>query len=430
MMRQRGFTLIEMMIALAIGAVFIVPLYIITQGMSSQAAAQRMDVESMARARIGLNELMVDLGRAGLTTSPFPNDDIESRVRTADSQRALHRRAVVHLNRARAGFDSMLLIGNFIGSKTYRGRADGTRPNEIVFPAGNETLDNEEECTRQFNASYAYAHLRGPVPGTVDVDITDTEYIAGRCRITVDLTGVPEEFLRGGDSVIWVAANQAALYRVEQVEPVIGGCKVPHNELVRYFVEFDGSFAGSCTTAQPPTSTSTLYGDTSAEVDWTRQVLVPFVEDFQVWFRPGTAINGMNGLPILQPHFTRVSELFSNNAEFVRADADHYVPQNLGGNIVADNLSCAASSLINPQHVRSAVVRVAVRSERTDRNMDWRSFGTPFDINAGRLARLTIQPHTPSDGSCPEKTGAAYKLKTLTTEVPMPNLAARTNMLF
>ena len=82
---RAGVTLMEMMIALLVGAIVVTPLYIVTRGMAQQSDAQRMDIETMQRARLGLATLSKDFGRAGLYASPntlqdpkYANRDISS----------------------------------------------------------------------------------------------------------------------------------------------------------------------------------------------------------------------------------------------------------------------------------------------------------------------------------------------------------------
>ena len=68
--KSLGFTLMEMMAALFIGAIIVAPLYIITRGMAQQTDTGRMEVEAMQRARMGIDSISRDFKLAGLSTSP------------------------------------------------------------------------------------------------------------------------------------------------------------------------------------------------------------------------------------------------------------------------------------------------------------------------------------------------------------------------
>ncbi|MCP4709595.1 MAG: prepilin-type N-terminal cleavage/methylation domain-containing protein, partial [Planctomycetes bacterium] len=117
--KERGFTLIEMMVALAMGAIVMAPLYIVTRGMSDRTETQRMDVEATQRSRFGLDALIRDFRRAGMYTSP--NTEIEPKYRNRDitGSTAQFRRAVIHLNRGQGGNDAVLLTGAFLGGRAY-----------------------------------------------------------------------------------------------------------------------------------------------------------------------------------------------------------------------------------------------------------------------------------------------------------------------
>ena len=88
-------------------------------------------------------------------------------------------------------------------------------------------------------------------------------------------------------------------------------------------------------------------------------------------------------------------------------------------NPAADHLSCApASSEYAPEHVRSAVVRLAVRTEETDMSMEF----LDVDVDAG-IIRYNVAPPPDPTAYCPDV--GVYKVRTLVTEVSIPNITAR-----
>ena len=93
-----------------------------------------------------------------------------------------------------------------------------------------------------------------------------------------------------------------------------------------------------------------------------------------------------------------------------------------------NDLSCVdvSSRDIGAEHIRSAMIRISVRTEMTDQSID----ATAFDVANSRIAKYSIKGYEiPPSGVITDKPGAAYKLKTLVTEAPMPNLAARADLL-
>jgi hypothetical protein len=85
-----------------------------------------------------------------------------------------------------------------------------------------------------------------------------------------------------------------------------------------------------------------------------------------------------------------------------------------------EDISCDANSTIEAQHIRSAVVLLSVHSEKPDQALDETAFTDP-----SRFVELSIQNCT--TGPC-AGAASAYKLKTVVTEVDMPNLAARSDI--
>ncbi|MDJ0762309.1 MAG: prepilin-type N-terminal cleavage/methylation domain-containing protein [Myxococcota bacterium] len=427
----RGFTLMEMMIALLIGAIVVSPLYIVTRSMSQQTDVQRMDVEAMQRARLGMDAIIRDFSRTGSFVCVNTETDALCGNRDISSSHAQWRSAVAHLNRGQTGFDAVLIAGNFLGgvdnfqdSSWYTGVIVGG--NQIQFPDTNNFT--ELECVRQFDPTFAFAHIKTTIDVSLDAKVTDAEFNNGNCVLTVREGDLNDRILASGD-LVYVSANQTALFWVESLGD--------RNVLVRYFVDFMSPNAASsdCTAEGAATvSEITLPGD-SYVVESTRTVIADYVEDFQVWFRPTSP----QGDPAwIAPHHYPIrggagivdekSGNFSNG--FFLADAAYVFPRNAGDDPAADldDISCAEEPdrTYGAEHVRSAVVRLSVRTEMTDQAIEFDA----FDPSQSRIARYTLgEYHVPDGGTAKTKPGTAYRLKTLITEVAMPNLAAQTRVI-
>lgn len=429
--RSTGFTLIEMMVALALGAILVVPLYIITRGITVQTDNQRMGLEASQRARFGLDVLIRDFRRAGLSVSPNTAIDPLFVNREVSSSHAQYRSAVVHLNRGQAGNDAVLLSGNFLGGKVYDAEATGPDTLTIV----NEAAMGEEECEEQFDVNMSFAHIMGPTGKAVDARVASASRTGGVCSVTIDAANdmpvAPIVVFQMGDTVR-LAANQTVLY---WVEPGDG-----RNQLVRYYVDYQSASTPSdtCTAAgiSDPGSID-LPGD-STVIESSRVVVADYVEDFQVWLRPATCemAGGLScddtGERWTPPHLYSLvdveSEKGGNFVEGLVLPEEAYVlPQDADGDVAGvDHIACEAPSddIIGAERVRSAIVRLGVRTEMADLTVDFPSFST---ANV-RVVDRTIAP-VPSDAARKEREGAAYKVKSMVTEIMMTNIAARTDLI-
>lgn len=109
-------------------------------------------------------------------------------------------------------------------------------------------------------------------------------------------------------------------------------------------------------------------------------------------------------------------------------DASYVMPLNAGGAIVGntDHISCAESdsSTIGAERVRSAIIRLSVRTEKTDQSIKFSSYsGSDSPIVDQTLSGYTWGG---ADAGPPEnKPGTAFHLKTLAVEVFLSNVAAR-----
>jgi hypothetical protein len=414
----------EMMIALLLGAVIITPLYIVTRGLSLDTTRRQMETEAMQRARLGLELLSSDFQRAGMMVSPNPERDPDSIVQ--DNQHARYRRALVHLNRDGDGFDSVLLTGNLVTANTYTAMIGAGGGSEVLVL--NEPFGHLDDCLREFNGKYAYAHLTTATGQTLDARIAagdssvtcpDHPYVPNSCQCTVTLANGelildgPGGFSEGQQ--VFVRANQTALYRVETVSEerapsASETCELRHNKLVRYFVDYDGASAGAL-----GGQACALASIADELIDFaSAKIIAEYVTDFQVWFRtvrPGSTVD-------LRPNYHQISELGATMG-FVPGSDSPIFGENAGESTAgATHLSCGLDLTdMGPEHVRSAVIRLAVRTEVADPQTRMAGFD-----DAG-VARFNLASPPDDDTLCPEI--GMYKVRTVTTEVAMPNLAAR-----
>jgi prepilin-type N-terminal cleavage/methylation domain-containing protein len=400
--KHGGFTLMEMLIALVIAAIIISPLYIITRTMSEQTGFQQMEVEAMQRARAGMSLLVRDFSRAGLFTSPNTAMDprsINDKV-TGDLQ---YRAAVVHLNRQIGGNDAVLITGNLLGSEIYTADYFGGDTFTLI------NLESQPLCEEVlFNPAYAAAQILNHRDEILEAEVTGaTLNLENQCDVTVTPSPTVNNFVAQGDTGLRVSANQTALFRVES------------GQLVRYFVKYDGPGTANseCDLASTFLAADNLTG---------RRVLADKVQSFQVWFRtkrlvevndPVSGEEEQWNVPSYPPlaSYTLSSGLVPSGSAYVLSQDGATVPlsdQDVSCNLTAD--------VIRPEQVRSAVIKLSVRVPVADYNAyvpaDVADAGDP----EGRLIRSNLAAK--ADGK------AAYRLKTLTTEIEMPNLAARSDL--
>jgi hypothetical protein len=311
----------------------------------------------------------------------------------------------VHLNRDDASaFDSFLLVGSFATSRSYQAYLDTSTGRAVL--TFTEKFATDDECQDEFKPEYSFAHVLAPNGQTADAAIDTVTCPGGTncdCSVTLDFGELavdgPSPFASG--QLVRVAANQAALYSVRQVGD--------HNSLVRQFVKFSSENASTC-------SADSLAG-TADPV--STKIIADYVTDFQVWFR-----NVRNdGEDWLKPSYYDVGPqriLPCDKAELFESAAAAGCLAN------QTHLSCTVTTegtSLGPEHVRSAVVRLGVRAEKTDQEV---MKGVVWDGDAGvdddnglhRLVRYNVAP--PPSGDV-----GAYKVRTVVTEVMLPNIAAR-----
>ncbi len=435
-----GFTLMEMLVALMVGAIVITPLYFVTRGMAQGSENRRQDTEATQRARVGMDYLMRDFRRAGLSVCPVTGVNSSTGLgvdplcdnRNISNSNAKYRKAVVHLNRGVGGFDAVLLSGNFLS---------GAGTTHVGFSTDYGVFDlstpvSQEECLEQFNSGYSFAHIIGQTNRYLDARIgTTATYNSGTGLCTG--IGVLNDDISNNNvfssvESVLITTNQTALYMVERVSTPEG----PRNDLVRYFVDYDNTSATTTCELDGATSVAdvTLPGD-STPIIATRMVIAQYVEDFQVWFRPVTVVDQQiipnNHQPVDGAGVTGASAsggVFEDG--FALPDAQYIFPSSNAAPVAGNqHLSCdqPINSKIGPEQLRSVLIRLAVRTERTDPTLPFASYG-----GANHMVRHSLVRYGGAGDSGAAETdlkGASFRLKTMLTEVPLFNLSAKTKLI-
>jgi hypothetical protein len=407
----------EMMVALLIGAIIIAPLYIVTRGMAQETTKQQMETEAIQRARVGMETLITDFQRAGMLASPNPSINPDSIISTngVDFQQAYNRMAVVHLNRNDPTIpDAVILVGSFFGTDIYQAMLAG---NTLTF---SQPMATREECQNQVKPNYAFAHLFTTTGQNLDSKVASATCDADvDCNCTVTLQA-GELFVNGpgaftNGQVINVAANQAVLYRVESAAEAGGATR---NVLMRYLMDYSNNSGLTNTCVEADISDDMLFLPSA-------RIIADYVEEFEVWFRPVYRNTPADTHEAPKPVAHTLNNLASVDLPFA-PDKEHSVvgmadPDSAG--VQMSWLTCApVANTMGPEHVRSAIIRIGVRTEKTDQSM---KIIEPGSANpAGDWAALSsISQYN----TWPPPAGdvGAYKLRTLITEVAMPNLASK-----
>lgn len=429
--RQRGFTLTEMMVALVLGAIIVAPFYVITRGMSEETTHQQMETEAMQRSRVGIELLTADFQRVGMLVSPNPAVDVDSIVSSntaGNTQSAWNRQAVVHLNRDGSDdFDSIILVGSFVSSNTYTGYINTAGADTVSI---NQQFAQADDCTDEFNPAYSFVHLYTSTGQTLDAKVSSvTTSCAGAggtdclCTVSVEpgelFVDGPAGFTEG--QLVNVAANQAALYRVEPVTEPDGGT---HNALIRYFMNYSNSqnLGASCSLSDIDDSMIADFATTPVQ---TAKIIAEYVEEFEVWFRPVVRSNFDDTTEPPRPVFHQTDTVVGGSIGFAPPADVHLIgigdPAAYTSNI--QDLSCAfVSGRVGPEYLRSAMVRLAVRTEQTDMSLRITDLNEP-DPEAVWATVDGVTRYNVARG--PAGDVGAYKLRTVITEVAMPNLASK-----
>lgn len=401
-MKQRGFTLIEMLIALMIGIIVAASLTLITRSMAQSAQNEQMIVEASQAARAGIDMLRFDFMRAGMFYAANPRSDVNTNSLVSidgtngGTHHAYYRNPIVHLNAGGTGPDTIVLVGNFIGDREYEGEVDIVTSEITIRSSMAQGM-----CEREFNSDYAFAHLTNATGQTHEVKVAgvtppqSSDCDNGFCTGCV-LAIAQGELISGafGERNVKVAANQAAVYRVEQLPNSRG-------VLMRYFIDYDGA---------TDTGLANVGNLINAAAAQTAVVIAENVVDFQVWFRPINPAAEVTAAVADQPLYINLSS--SGVLTTIPQEQDEIVGKSGGNNHLPSPTSAnLGTNLVFPEHVRSAIISIAVRTEKTDQ---FQGTGT-----------TTGQVVSDELAGAPADDVGNYKLRRFTVEVKLPNIQSQ-----
>ncbi|MBN2801701.1 MAG: hypothetical protein JXR91_01270, partial [Deltaproteobacteria bacterium] len=321
-------------------------------------------------------------------------------------QAGYFRNPIVHLNPPSgtnngAGMDSVVLVGNFIGNSAYEAEIDMDTADTITITSGIR----QGMCNVEFNPKYAFVHI---ITGTGQTHEAKIESVSeNNCNngiCSCQITTVDGELIDGafGERNVKIAANQAILFRVETVNN--------RNVLLRYFVDYDGS------------STPGDNCDVPTEaVDWidetTATVIAENVVDFQVWFRTISKGSVAGDVDLPNYHTTTV---LATNSKGIPDSADVIIGDSFPSEATTNlHLSCpGGDNVFEPQNVRSAIISLAVRSERTDP-----SLRIDTDSSGPAVSSLISDEVAAPDASLNDV--GNYRIRRYNLEVETPNLMSQ-----
>jgi prepilin-type N-terminal cleavage/methylation domain-containing protein len=402
---RAGFTLVELMVAIFVGAIIIYGMYsVYVTGQRIFHEEHRISQAQLA-ARLGMEVIKNDIKMAGFMSTPNVNFDpmvcsnaggpallnIQSVVHTNGTAGTVFNSAggpaAIHLGGAQnSGIapDSILLTGNYVTSQSFLAQTIRAGAGQIVLqdlhrltlPGEDPTvlppLPTDVEFARMFPAN-SYIRVVNKYGFMMFSRITAVGSAASR-TITVSpplpdaSAGSVRCGVHGYGEGSEVNVVSMALYRIE-VDPLDATGR--KTDLVRWQVSADGN---------------TVAG--------TREIIVEYAVDVQVWFRHDDQATAL--LPF-QPNIQYPQDM---------VDDSQVVILGAGGAAPILNGTLAA----HPENLRVAIVRISVRTAEEDPTFPFvaRAVGDPlvrFELNAGGV-------------------GSAH-VRSLTAQVELPNIAFR-----
>jgi prepilin-type N-terminal cleavage/methylation domain-containing protein len=396
--RENGFTLIELMVAVFIGAIVIWGVYTVYAGGQRIFHEEHRISQSQLSVRLGMDVVKNDIKRAGFLSSPNTDvDPIVCRNQGGPSLRRFH--AIVHIGGVagtvfnssgqrvsipNAGIntniapDAIILTGNYVSATSYLAETIIAGAGTIRFQdISRRLLPGEPPDTlRQIPTDGEFA-MMFPIGGYVRVVnkygfmmFSKILSVSSSAERTITVEPLPDASLSdircgidGFGEGSEVNVVNAVMYRIE-VDP----SNPLKTDLVRWEVTIgdDGSFS---------------------TIDGTREVVVEYAVDFQVWFREDVV--GFQG-----PRINYSLDIPPDNV------------------VVVGNESAVLDGSANahPENLRVAIVRLSVRTAEEDPKFPFvaRPAGAP-------LTRFELNPSA---------MGSAH-VRTLNAQVELPNISLR-----
>ena len=422
---QRGFTLIELMVAVFVGAVVIAGIYVIFANSQKIFHQEGRISQAQLGARVGMELLKSDLRRAGYLSSPNPGPhplmagrNVDPLVCFNEGVTGINLQPVIHTNGStgkvynEAGApvdipypaqnvdlqpDSVILVGNYINANTYlaqminastgaiRLQTIDTTPPPGMNPASDAWSSRDTIGASEFQRmfpSWAFVRIVNRHGRMMFAPIASADF----ANLTVN---VPAGALKQVGQAIQcgipgygegseVNVVNAVLYRVE-IDPspeavdMADGNKRKKTDLVRYMLD-----------------------QSLTIIDGTREVVIEHVVDFQLWYRQDDPVGAMGTRPNIDMDW---SSTLPDDRRIVIGVPIGASPPPLDGSVNA-----------HPENLRSVIIKISVRTADEDVEFPFitRAPGDP-------LHRYELNPVTE---------GAAH-VRTLVTEVKLPNIAFR-----
>ncbi len=419
---DRGFTLIELMVAIFVGAIVIFGIYMIFANSQKIFHQEAKISQAQLGARVGMELLKNDIRRAGYMSSPNPDMGRDPLVCHNEGIATLRLHPVRHINgiegqawdlngapapipynTLNTGIapDSVILVGNFTNAQTYIAETIDTvagsiklqrldmrpLPGRDLLPDGGTEDTNvpasDEEFERMFpdtsfvrilnrHGRMSFARIAGTTSAsdrTINVTSGSLQRVGRSVQCGIEGYGEGSE----------VNVVNAIMYRLERDQgPDARDAADPSSpykkiDLVRWLLDQDMS-----------------------PIAGTREVVIEHVVDFQVWYRQDDPVGATGAQPHVDMQWQ--SELPDDDVIVIGIPAGGSPPP-LDGSINA-----------NPENVRSAIIKISVRTAEEDPDF-------PFILRlaGAALHRFELNPNV---------AGAAH-VRTIVTEVSLPNIAFR-----
>jgi prepilin-type N-terminal cleavage/methylation domain-containing protein len=396
--RQKGFTLIELMVAVFVGAIVIWGVYTIFVGGQRIFHEEHRISQSQLAVRLGMDVIKNDIKRAGFLSSP--NIDLDPMVcRNQGGPALLRLHPIVHTN-GTAGLvytgssgqipnvsqnayiapDAIVLTGNYISATSYLAQTIQAAAGTIMLQnISRRLLPGEDPNTLRAvptDGEFAMMFPQNAYLRVVNkygyIMFSQVNSVSDAATRTINANPLPDSSLAdircgidGYGEGSEVNVVDAVMYRIEVDPNDTTGKKT---DLVRWEVSIgvDGTFA---------------------PIAGRREVIIEYAVDFQVWFReddPAAA-----GPQIDYP---------------VDIPADDVIVIGHDGALLDGTASA------HPENLRAAVIRISVRTAEEDPTFPFvaRAAGDP-------LTRFELDP---------QALGAAH-VRTLEAQVELPNISLR-----
>ena len=406
--RQAGFTLIELMVAVFVGAIIIYGVYSIFSSSQRIFHEEQRISQAQLAARLGMEVVKNDIKRMGYMMSP--NIDTDPMVCTNVGGPALVRiHPVVHINgtagqvyTATGGTvpivepalnwgiapDAVFLAGNYTSTLGYLAQTILTGTGQVQLQnIGRRRLPGENPLTyipaiptqQEFNRMF-------PVGGYIRV-VNKFGYMMF-AQITSDPVLATRTVVVAGGSLPDASVGNVAC----GIHGYGEGSEVNVVNVVLYRIELDQS------PGAPDGKTDLVRWQVDANntvVPNTREIVVEYAVDFQVWFRARNPVVGAGGAQ--QIDF--VMDVPPDNVVGIPGSGGE-MPPILDGTLNAE-----------PERLRVAIIRISVRSDVEDPTF-------PF------IRRPSINDPLWRIELSPGATGSAH-VRTLISQVELTNITFR-----